>query len=131
MTQNSLASWLVSGVLFVIFLGAGLTKLAGTEMAVQMFDQFGYPAWFMYLTGALEVIGAVLVVIPGARFLGGVILALVALGATSTHLRMGELVEAILPAVLMVAAGYVAWITSQPMARRRGMAPPAGGGAAG
>ena len=48
-------------LLSIAFLGAGGAKLAGVEMMVMTFDQIGWGQGFRYLTGAIEVIGVVLV----------------------------------------------------------------------
>lgn len=45
-------------VLGLAFIGAGTSKLVGTQQMVDDFDRFGYPQWFMYFTGAIEVVAA-------------------------------------------------------------------------
>ncbi len=42
----------------------GFTKLAGNEQMVALFEAIGVGQWFRYLTGSLEVAGAILLVIP-------------------------------------------------------------------
>jgi len=44
----------------LFFLAAGGSKLAGMESAVDVFHRFGLPLWFMYLTAAIEIAGALL-----------------------------------------------------------------------
>ena len=48
----------VSILLGLAFLGAGGSKLAGAQMHVENFARWGYPAWFQYVTGLIEVLGA-------------------------------------------------------------------------
>ncbi|HKC94667.1 MAG TPA: DoxX family protein, partial [Nitrospira sp.] len=51
--------WVVQGLLAAAFLMAGSSKLAGEEQMVAMFQQIGFGQWFRYLTGAIEVTGAI------------------------------------------------------------------------
>jgi putative oxidoreductase len=86
--------------------GAGAAKLASTPDLVANFARWGYAPWFVYLAGALEVLGAVLVVVPRTRVAGAALLVVVMLGAVATHLRAGEAAEIVAPLVLgTMAAG--------------------------
>jgi putative oxidoreductase len=69
-----------------MFLSAGANKLAGDPAMVQAFQAIGLGQWFRYLTGGLEVIGAVLLVVPALAGLGALLLAGVMVGAVLTHL---------------------------------------------
>ena len=51
-------------LLSLAFLFAGGMKLLGNPMEVGMFAHWGYPLWFMYFTGACEVLGAIGLHIP-------------------------------------------------------------------
>jgi putative oxidoreductase len=77
--------WSVKALLAAAFLAAG-AKLYGVPMMVQNFEQIGLGQWFRYLTGSLEVIGAVAVLIPATAAFGGALLAAIMVGATLTHL---------------------------------------------
>lgn len=96
-------------VLGLVFLGAGGSKLAGTQQMVEMFDHFEYPRWFMYFTGAVEIVGALGVLVgvfaPVLALLGGLLLAATMVGAIFTHLRAkdpGSMMAP--PAILLVLA---------------------------
>jgi putative oxidoreductase len=78
--------WSVKALLALAFLAAGGAKLGGAAMMVENFAQIGLGQWFRYVTGALEVIGAILILIPALAAFGGVLLAVVMVGATVTHL---------------------------------------------
>ena len=60
-----------------MFLLAGGLKLAGVEPMVAMFETIGLGQWFRYLTGGLEVTGAILLLIPTTVLVGGSLLAVV------------------------------------------------------
>src|SRR5258706_1553682 len=63
------------------FLFACVMKQKGHPMMVDEFETVGIGQWFRYATGALEVVGAVMVLIPTVSALGGCLLLLVDAGA--------------------------------------------------
>jgi putative oxidoreductase len=68
----------------------------------------GLGQWFRYLTGALEVAGAILLLIPRTSGLGALMLAGVMVGAIVTHVFIvgGSPLMAI---ILLIGTGVVAW----------------------
>jgi len=50
------------------------------------FAQWGYPAWVSPVVGGLEIVGAVLLLLPRRRFLGAVLLVFLMTGAVTTHI---------------------------------------------
>jgi len=50
---------IVVWLLTFVFLAAGGAKLAGVPDIVAVFDRFGLPQWFMYMTAAVEISGAI------------------------------------------------------------------------
>jgi putative oxidoreductase len=72
-------------LLAVEFAGAGLMKLAGVDIMVAMFDDIGAGQWLRYVVGALELAGAVGLLVP--RLVGAAALGLTALmtGALLTN----------------------------------------------
>jgi uncharacterized membrane protein len=90
-----------------VFAMAGLAKLGGVPAMVEMFATIGVGQWFRYVVGALEISGAVGVLIP--RLSGPAALGLVCLmaGATLTNLFvLGA--SPLLPIGLLVAGAVVA-----------------------
>ena len=72
-------------LLSIAFLGAGGAKLGGVEMMVMTFDQIGWGQGFRYLTGAIEVIGVVLLWLPRRQVIGAAVLGGTMVGAVLTH----------------------------------------------
>ena len=105
---------MVSGLLAIVFVLAGGSKLAGAKMHLENFARWGYPAWFVYVVGLVEVAGAVLVVIPRTRFYGAVLLAANMAGAVFTHLKSAELALVPPPLALLVLAALAAWWSRSP-----------------
>jgi hypothetical protein len=75
---------------------------------VQVFDAVGLGQWFRYLTGAIEVAGAVLLLIPVTSFFAGLLLTATMTGAVVTHLFVigGNPAPAL---VLLAMSAFVAW----------------------
>ncbi|HXX68326.1 MAG TPA: DoxX family protein [Polyangiaceae bacterium] len=104
----TIALWVVQVALALMFFMAGGNKLAGNPMMVGLFDTIGFGQWFRYLTGALEVIGAAVLLVPRASGLGAVLLVPVMLGAIATHLLVLHNSPAI-PVILLGGLLFVAW----------------------
>lgn len=104
----NIALWVVQGLLGLAFAAAGGSKLAGAPDMVGLFTAIGVGQWFRYLTGILELGGAVALVVPRTRFFGAALLALVMLGAIVTHLFVLHNAPTA-PTVLLALAALVAW----------------------
>jgi putative oxidoreductase len=100
--------WGIRILLALAFGAAGIAKLAGVPQMVQVFDAVGFGQWFRYLTGAIEIGGAVLLLVPAAAFFGGLLLAATMAGAVATHLVLigGNPAPAL---VLGLLSAFVAW----------------------
>lgn len=100
--------WGVRILLALAFGAAGISKLAGVPQMVQVFDAIGFGQWFRYLTGAVEVAGAVLLLVPAGGFVGGLLLAATMVCAVATHVLLigGNPAPAV---VLGALAAFVAW----------------------
>ena len=91
-----------------MFLTVGFLKLSGDPQMVALFQAIGLGQWFRYVTGSLEVLGAVLLLIPRLTGLGALLLVGVTLGAVTTHLFVigGNPLSAI---ILLIVTGIIAW----------------------
>jgi uncharacterized membrane protein YphA (DoxX/SURF4 family) len=86
----------------------------GSHSQVQHFAQWGYPLWFLYLTGMIEVGGGICLFIPKAQFYGIVVLSVTMVGAALTHLRAGEMGAVPVPIVLLSLLVLLAWTMRHP-----------------
>jgi len=98
--------WLGSVLFAVLFINAGLSKISGS-IWVDRWDRWGYPLWFMYLTGAIEIGAGVLLLWPKAAGQAALALAFVMTGATATHLAHAE--PAVQPGIFAILTGLIAW----------------------
>lgn len=107
-----IALWIVLGGMFIM---AGGTKLMGSHSQVEHFAQWGYPLWFLYLTGLIEVAGGICLFIPKAQFYGIVVLSVTMVGAALTHLKAGEFSAFPVPIVLLSLLVTLAWTMRHPI----------------
>lgn len=73
--------WVLRVLVAGLFLFAAFAKLSGNQMMVDEFAVIGLGQWFRYLTGILELAGAILVLIPAVSVAGALILLAVDAGA--------------------------------------------------
>ena len=105
---KSVSLWIVRGLLALVFLSAGGAKLYGVPVMVEEFGRMGLGQWFRYFTGSLEVLGALLILMPSLAGFGALLLICIMIGATITHLFVigGSPVPAL---VLLALSAIVAY----------------------
>ena len=102
-------SWVLQCLAAAAFLAAGGAKVAGIPMMVATFDHIGFGQWFRFVTGVVEIAGAIALLVPAGAASGAIVLAITMFFATLTHLFLigGSPAPAIL---LMVVTATVAWL---------------------
>jgi len=100
--------WCVQALLALEFVGVSSAKLMGMPEMVALFTAVGFGQWFRYVTGILELTGAVLIVVPRTRSIGAALLATIMLGAITAHLFILH-VPPTAPVVLFLLSGFVVW----------------------
>lgn len=119
-TRKTLALlWTIQGVLALLFLFAGVVKLA--TPAAELAQQSTLPPWFLQFIGLAELAGGLGLVLPGLlRIRRGLTplaaagLAIIMVGATILTAAAGQIGPALFPAVVGVLAAYVAYKRWQP-----------------
>ncbi|MGB0224427.1 MAG: DoxX family protein [Marinobacterium sp.] len=81
---------IITPLITLIFVASGSAKLLGLEFELEAFDRWGYPLWFMYFTGVVEVIGGLVIWVKRLRLITSVGLNCVMIGAVATHLLNAE-----------------------------------------
>jgi putative oxidoreductase len=104
----NIALWIVQGLLAFAFVGAASGKLLGKPEMVALYDVIGVGQWFRYVTGLVELAGAVLILVPKTRVIGAGLLAGTMLGAIATHLFVLHSPPTA-PAVLLALVAFVLW----------------------
>lgn len=77
--------WMLRIVLAAVFLFEGIDKFSERRLWVRIFDEIGAGQWFRYFTGAVEVIGAIALLIPRATVFAVGVLVCTMIGAAATH----------------------------------------------
>lgn len=80
----------LSILLSLVFLASGAAKLAGLAFEIAAFERWGYPLWFMYAIGVVEVAGGVGLLLRRWSALAGLGLATMMIGAVATHVIHAE-----------------------------------------
>jgi len=104
-SKSKLTGWILSILLAVFMIVVSATgKFTEWEGKAQMFEKMGFSTDLMFRIGVLEVVVAILFVIPRTGFVGAILLTGYLGGATVTHVRVGD------PFFFPVIMGIVAWI---------------------
>jgi putative oxidoreductase len=77
----NIALWALQVLAAAAFLAAGIPKLAGAAQMVDVFQKVGIGQWFRYVTGSLEILGAIGLLIPRYTFYAASLLAIIMVGA--------------------------------------------------
>ncbi len=106
--------WALQGLLAGLFVFAGAIKLFGP--VAQMAQQLPLPVPFLRFVGALELLGALGLILPRAvpskhwlisLAAGG--LTLIMMGAVATSVIFGPWTNAVVPAAVGLLAAFVSW----------------------
>ena len=109
---KNIVGWVLQILLGVLFALSGAQKLMGEAEVAANFERWGYPDWFLMLTGVLELLGAIGLLIPMTAGLAASGLVLLMLGAAWTHLSNNEGLFALVPlvfAALLAVVAYMRW----------------------
>src|SRR5476651_49552 len=85
-----IALWVTQVALAAMFLMAGGSKLAGVPAMVSLFGALGVGQWFRYVTGIVEVISGIALLVPSAAIFGAMLLIPTMIGATAANLFLGQ-----------------------------------------
>jgi len=123
------ALWIVQGLLAIIFLIAGGMKFVMS--LEELTKQMPLPGLFLRFIGAVEVLGAIGLILPGLlRIRPGLTplaaagLAIIMIGATVTTLASGEVAMALIPLLVGLLAAFVAYGRWRLAPPRRSSHPP-------
>ena len=104
------ATWVLTVLAALVYLAAGYAKVSGQEMMVQGFASYGLPDWFRVAIGGLEIVGAIMLLIPAFTGMASFGLSLIMIGALACHVMFPPLGAAIGPFILFCILTYI-WLT--------------------
>lgn len=84
------AGRIISGLVALFFLFGAVNGLMKTAQVVQGMAQFGFPEHLARVIGVLELVCAIVYLIPRTSILGAILLTGYLGGATATHMRMSD-----------------------------------------
>lgn len=99
------------GLLVVAFLCAGVVNAIGPAKVRRDFARWGYPVWWRFLTGGLEIACATLVAYPATRIFGFGLAVAILTAAVVTVLRHRDFSH-FLPLGVFAGLTAIAWALS-------------------
>jgi len=97
--------------LAAFFVVGSLTNIIAPGSIYDEYLRWGYPRWFHFVTGSLELTAAILLFRAPSRLLGSAIGCTVMLAALATVIIHGEYGHAVPPLVVATLSLVVAWIS--------------------
>ncbi|HYV62416.1 MAG TPA: DoxX family protein [Bryobacteraceae bacterium] len=110
--RNVLSDWMFRAAIALIFILEGTEKFSGDPHSswVRLFQQIGAGQWFRYFTGAVEVLGAVFVLIPWTVTAGLALLACTMAAATLIVLFViGRPADSVFPGLFFIVLAAFYW----------------------
>lgn len=101
--------WVLQALAAAMFVIASLPKLAADPQAVSGFADIGFGTTGMYIIGALELLGAVALLIPRLCGLAGLAFIGLMTGAVIVTVSTLGVAMAVMPAVVLVVVAVIAW----------------------
>ncbi len=107
--------WTLTVVLAVFFLAAGGLKIQGGTKQVDNFAHWGYALWFLYVIGAVEVVGGIGLMVPRLAGFAVLLLGTTMIGASLTHLVHHEMKAVPVPLVILALLAVVGYARRGPL----------------
>lgn len=107
-------SWrqVLTFALAAFFVVGSLSNIVAPGSIYEEYLKWGYPRWFHFVTGSLELTAAILLLRTPTRLLGAVLGCSVMFAALATVIIHGEYAHAVPPfvaATLSLAVGWISW----------------------
>jgi len=96
--------------LAVFFVVGSLSNIFALGSIYEEYLQWGYPRWFHFVTGSLELGAAMLLFRPPSRLLGAALGCAVMCAAFATVVTHGEYGHAVPPLIVAILSMLVGWM---------------------
>ena len=103
-------SWIVQILLATFYVLAASGKLMSRPQVIEMFRNWGFPDKFYLVIGALELVGAIGLLIPRIAGYAAAGLILLMIGAALTNLIHGDGLQVLRPLIFMVFLALVVYL---------------------
>ncbi|MBV6670060.1 DoxX family protein [Xanthomonas euvesicatoria pv. alangii] len=104
---------IVAWLLAAFFLAGGIGNIFVSEHNAAEYLRWGFPEWFHFVTGGLELSAALLIVFKQTRWWGACLGALIMLAALVTLITHGEYLHALAPLIVLIVSLTVALNSTQ------------------
>jgi len=102
--------WFPRIALAAAFLMIGRSKFSAHSVYVRIFEQIGFGVWFRYFTGTLQIVGAILLLIPRTFPIGIAIIGCTMLGAMLAWIFfLASPGSALIPGSLLAIVIAIGW----------------------
>jgi len=81
-----MVAWVLRIIVALIFLSEGFDKFGERRLWIRVFTEIGIGQWFRYATGVIEIVGAVLLLMPPATTVAATMLLCTLVGAFAAHI---------------------------------------------
>lgn len=102
---NNVLAYLLSA----FFLVGSITNIVNPDSIAADYARWGYPSWFHFVTGSLELATAALLLNSRFRFRGAMLGGAVMMAAVATVVLHGEHAHAIAPLMVLLLVTIVGW----------------------
>ena len=119
---GEVAVWVVTAMLVLMFMRAGLAKFSDTSGWARAFETWGLPVWFRILIGVVEVVAAALLILPRTAPYGAMLIVAVMLGGMGTHIAVGQ-ARHMMSEVTPMTFALIVFFARRPQWARRSRAP--------
>ncbi|HDR9872817.1 TPA: DoxX family protein [Burkholderia cenocepacia] len=97
-------------LLAAFFIVGAIGNIFVTEKIAFDYMRWGYPDWFHYITGLMELSTATLLIQRSLRLWGALLGATIMIAASATVLLHSEYPHAVAPLVVLIVAITVGWL---------------------
>jgi hypothetical protein len=109
-----LIGWVLSALVGLLLIVGAVMTLANPSAMTEGFQKYGYPASTLVPIAIVELVCALLYLVPSTSVLGALLLTAYFGGAVSTHVRVSE---GFIPAVVVAVVAWVALYLREPRLR--------------
>ena len=105
--SRNVATWVITVLMALAFIGAGFAKVSGDEMMVEAFTSMGLPDWFRIAIGSLQLVGGVLLLVPAMTGASAFGLSIIMVGAIACHIMYTPISQGAPAMVLFALLTYI------------------------
>jgi putative oxidoreductase len=98
-------------LLVLVFLMTSIMSIAGHKMQVENFEHLNLPQWFRVVTGWVQLVGVIALVIglwyPSIAALGGLWMGVTMLGGFGSHIIAKDSMKQAMPALILAIIAFI------------------------